>query len=118
MIRHTNKADTAGGGVGHDPKTKNLTGSQNRSLSLDDNPALESIQDIITEMIRPGKTVRCFRCFACGRNRALKRMSSALVFCRECVKQSRELGRRARQNQLDRTLNEVRKLLRGGLEVR
>ena len=118
MTRDMNDTDTALSGVGHDPKTKNSTGSRDRSLSVNDNPALEPIQDIIIKMMRPGKTVRCYRCFACGRNRALNRMSSVLVFCRECAKQSRELGRRARHNQLDRTLNEVRKFLRGGLEVR
>ena len=98
----------------------NFTGNETSTLSIEDyNKQLESVQSNIERMMLPHpKVVRLYLCFACKRNIPVLRMSGCLVVCRECLRRSRELGRQARLNHLDRLINDVRKYIRGGLEAR
>src|SRR5258708_28779282 len=92
----------------------NFTGGEIHAFSVSDySTDLESIASIIERMMRPGKTIRCYRCFACNRFFPAFRMTSALVVCRDCLKRTREKGRLARQNVIDRITNDFRIFLCG-----
>ena len=113
------KADARATGIGFDVKTNNLTGGQNKAFSYSDSTTgLEPIKSIIERMMRSGKTIRCYRCFACNSHFPASRMASALVLCRECLKRTQAKGRLARQNVIDRITNDFRIFLRGRLEAR
>lgn len=110
------KADLRG--IGFDLKT-NFTGSETEVFSsLDYHNQLESVQSIIERITRPGKVIRLYRCFSCNRHYASSRLSTALVVCKDCLKRTQGKGRFARQNVIDRITNDIRKFLRGRLEVR
>lgn len=106
--------------------TKHNTGARERSRpktidysvdnlkafpSLDYNSDLEPVQSVIHCMIKPGRVVRCFRCFACEGVFPIRKMSSCLVFCRKCFRQARAKGRIATANQIDRTFNNILKFI-------
>ena len=113
------KTDIRVNGIGLDVKTDNFTGSENKASSLSDcNRELESVQSVVAGMMRPAKTIKCYRCFACKRHFAVSRMSSALVVCRECLNATNAKGRIARRNVIDRITNDFRIFLRGRLEAR
>lgn len=120
MVKAKNeKAKPADTGIGLDLKTNNFTGSETDAFStLDYHKQIESVKPIIERIMRPGKVIRCYRCFSCNRHYAASRMATALVICRECLERSRDKGPQARLNHLDRIINEIRKYLRGPLEVK
>ena len=113
------KAEARATGIGFDLKTNNLTGGQNKAFSYSDYTSdLESVQSILDRMIKAGKTIRCYRCFACNRYFPASRMASALVVCRDCLKRTQAKGRLARLNVIDRITNDFRIFLRGRLEAK
>lgn len=100
-------------------KTNDYFADNQRAFSVSDSTTdLEPIASIIERMMRPGKVIRLYRCFACNRCLAASRMSAALVVCRACLKDSKDEGRIARHNRIDRITNDFRIFLRGRLEVK
>lgn len=97
----------------------NFTVGEIQAFSVSDYTTdLEPVASIIERMVRPGKTIRCYRCFACNRHYAASRMATALVVCRECLKRTQGKGRLARLNQIDRITNDFRIFLRRRLEAK
>lgn len=112
-MRNDKKAEVTSFGLS---KT-NLTGSETISFSCTDSSTdLEQIGSIIAGMMRSGKTIRLYRCFACHRNRSVSRMSTCLVVCRECSALMHSKGLAARRNEIDRITNSIAIFLRGRLE--
>ncbi len=115
-MNRNEKADLRG--IGFDLKT-NFTGGEIQAFSVSDySTDLESVASIIERMMRPGKAIRCYRCFACKRHFAASKMTTALVLCRECLTATRDKGRIARRNVIDRITNDFRIFLRGRLEAK
>lgn len=60
-----------------------FTGSEKQTFSTPDfTTEIGLITPIIEGMMRTGKIIRLFRCFACDRPFPASRMSAALVVCR------------------------------------
>ncbi|MEJ7847556.1 MAG: hypothetical protein WKF92_05660 [Pyrinomonadaceae bacterium] len=103
-------------GNGLESKTYFTDGENNVFSNPNSNTGLDHIAEIIERTMRPGKVVRLYRCFACNGNFSASKLSTTLVLCRECLKQSKGKGRIARSNQIDRIANNFRIFLRGRLE--
>ncbi len=103
---------------GIESKTNDYLDGQSKAFSASDYTDLESVASIIERMMRPGKTIRCYRCFACNQHYAASKMTTALVLCRECLTATRDKGRIARLNVIDRITNDFRIFLRGRLEAK
>lgn len=100
-------------------KTNDYFADNQRAFSVSDSTTeLESLKSIIERMMRPGKVIRLYRCFACKRHFPASRLSTALVLCRECLRETQGKGRLARRNQIDRITNAVSVFLRGRLEAK
>lgn len=110
------KADLRG--IGFESKTNFTVGETKASSVSDSNTGLESVASIIERMMRSGKVIRCYRCFACKRHFPASQLSTALVLCRECLNRTRAKGRLARLNVIDRITNDFRIFLRGRLEAK
>lgn len=104
---------------GFDSETNFTSGETSMLTTKEYNNQLESVQSTIERMMMSTpRVVRLCRCFSCKRNFPMSRMSGCLAICRDCLRRSRELGQQARHNLVDRIINDLRKYIRGGLEVR
>lgn len=61
------------------------------------------------------KVVRFHRCFGCKRNFSIKKISSLLIFCRNCFTTAQDKKKPAQRNFIDRALSECRIFL--GLRI-
>ena len=96
-----------------------LTCNQKKAFSVPNSSTeFESVKSVIQRLMKQGKIVRLYRCFACDHHFAALRMSAALVVCRECMKASRDKGRIAQRNRIDRIANKFRIFLRGRMEAK
>ena len=69
----------------------------------------QDLQANLLAVMKPArKIVRLHRCFGCKRNFSIKKMSSLLIFCRNCFAAAQDKKQIARRNFIDRALNECR----------
>jgi hypothetical protein len=71
----------------------------------------------ISNIMKAGKVIRLYRCFACNHYFPILKMSSAACICRGCLKQARDKGRVAKRNQIDRAANAFKAFLREQIEA-
>lgn len=67
---------------------------------------LQSI--LLAELKENKKVIRLFRCYGCEKHYALKKMSSCLIICRKCFLRSREKGKIAQNNFVEKAVNNLR----------
>jgi hypothetical protein len=96
----------------------NFTANEIRAFSVSDyTEELKAIQSIVSDRIKPGKVVRCYKCLVCGGSYSASRMSSLLIICRDCRKETEGKGKTARRNQIDRIKNNLGIFLNRRLET-
>jgi hypothetical protein len=75
------------------------------------------LTDAITKMlVKPRKPVKTVRCLSCRNSVAPTKFSIFWGVCKSCVAEARGKSKLAQSNFIERTLNNVRKNLRGALQ--
>jgi len=78
----------------------------------------EQLQSILEgNLKRHRRVIRLYRCFVCDQNRTAQKMSNCLAVCRECYSTAQGKGKIAKQNFVERTLNNFHKFLRRRVEL-
>jgi ribosomal protein L37AE/L43A len=109
-----NKQTKAGvGSTGFKSKTfMNASSNQNGFDTSDYAETEAKLQSDLLAVIKSSpKIVRLYRCFGCGRNYSLKKMSSCLIVCRGCRTATQGKGETAKTNFTRKVLNSVQGFL-------
>jgi hypothetical protein len=91
-----------------------LTGNQKAFSAFDYAENEGKLQSNLLAAMKPPKVIRLYNCFACEKSFTARKMSNCLVVCKACYASitARNKGRIARNNFVEKALNNFQKFLR------
>jgi hypothetical protein len=96
-----------------------LTGNQNCFSMPNYAESQDKLQSNLLAVIKPPKVIRLYHCFGCEKSFSPKKMSNCLAVCKACYASvtAQNKGKVARNNFIEKALNNFQKFLRRRVSV-